>query len=33
MDAEMDHILGDIMVQGEKYFIIDLFVENNWDNY
>ena len=31
--AEMDGILGDIMEDGEKYFIIDLFVENNWDNY
>ena len=31
--AEMDGILGDIMEEGEKYFIIDLFVENNWDNY
>jgi hypothetical protein len=31
--AEMDDILGDIMEEGEKYFIIDVFVENNWDNY
>jgi hypothetical protein len=31
--AEMDGILGDIMEEGEKYFIIDLFVENDWDNY
>jgi hypothetical protein len=31
--AEMDDILGDIMEEGEKYFIIDLFVENDWDNY
>ena len=30
--AEMDGILGDIM-EEEKYFIIDLFVENSWDNY
>ena len=29
--AEMYDILGDIMEDGEKYFIIDLFVENNWE--
>jgi hypothetical protein len=31
--AEMDGILGDIMEEGEKHFILDMFVENNWDNY
>ena len=31
--AEMDGILGDIMFEEEKYFVIDLLAENNWDNY
>ena len=31
--AEMDVILGNIMFEVEKYFVIDLLAENNWDNY